>query len=201
MSKMISRKDFLKGTAAGVISIAAAGVLGPGLVAVAEEEKGNALVKDTFPLLKEQKGLNFIGSVEARDIPGGAADVIVCDAFVGNVILKMYEGTAQTLLQIVKKGMMSSLRSKIGALLVKPALKSSVKMFDSKQYGGAPLLGIMGLVVKTHGNAMAAELKNAVGQCVQFTQQDIPGKIAAHLVPEEKKTAEEKKTIKEKSAE
>ena len=92
-----------------------------------EEEKGNALVKETFPLLKECSDINFTGSIEAREIPHGGADVIVCEAFTGNVILKLYEGTASTLMHIVKKGMMSSLRSKIGALLVKPALKETLK--------------------------------------------------------------------------
>ena len=121
----------------------------------AEEEKGNALVKETFPLLKECPGINFIGSIEAREIPHGAADVIVCEAFVGNVILKLYEGVGATLISMVKGGMMSTLRSKIGALLVKPALKETLKAFDASQYGGAPLLGLNGLVVKTHGNSSA----------------------------------------------
>ena len=105
----------------------------------AEEEKGNALVKETFPLLKECKDINFIGSIEAREIPHGGADVVVCEAFVGNVILKLYEGVGATLLSKVKEGMMSSLRSKIGALLVKPALKATLKSFDASRYGGAPL--------------------------------------------------------------
>lgn len=89
----------------------------------AEEEKGNALVKETFPLLKACQDINFVGSVEARDIPAGVVDVVVCEAFVGNVILKLYEGVGATLIKKVKGGMMTSLRSKIGALLVKPALK------------------------------------------------------------------------------
>ena len=108
----------------------------------AEEEKGNALVKETFPLLKDCPDIHFIGSVEARDIPAGAADVIVCEAFVGNVILKMYEGVGASLIKKVKEGMMTSLRSKIGALLVKPALKNTLKDFDLEQYGGAPMLGL-----------------------------------------------------------
>ena len=87
----------------------------------AEEEKGNALVKETFPLLKEAKGINFTGSIEAREIPHGQADVIVCEAFAGNIILKLFEGVGAVLISKVKEGMMSSLRSKIGALLVKPA--------------------------------------------------------------------------------
>lgn len=97
----------------------------------AEEEKGNALVKETFPLLKNCPDINFVGSIEAREIPHGEADVIVCEAFVGNVILKLYEGVGATLISKVKQGMMTSLRSKIGALLVKPALKKTLKSFDA----------------------------------------------------------------------
>ena len=89
----------------------------------AEEEKGNQLVKETFPLLKECEDINFIGSIEAREIPHGGADVIVTEAFAGNIVLKLYEGVADTLLRKVKEGLMSTLRSKIGALLIKPALK------------------------------------------------------------------------------
>ena len=107
----------------------------------AEEEKGNALVKETFPLLKECPGINFIGSIEAREIPHGGADVIVSEAFVGNVILKLYEGLGDTLIKKVKSGMMMNLRSKIGALLVKPAIKETLKSFDASKYGEAPLLG------------------------------------------------------------
>lgn len=147
----------------------------------AEEEKGNALVKETFPLLKECKGINFIGSIEARDIPYGYADVIVCEAFVGNVILKLYEGVGGALIKKVKQGMMTSLRSKIGALLVKPALKETLKSFDASEHGGAPLLGLKGLVVKTHGSAMAVEIKHAIFQCVQFKQQKINEKIAERI--------------------
>ena len=99
----------------------------------AEEDKGNALVKEAFPLLKSCSDINFIGSIEARDIPAGHADVIVCEAFVGNVILKMYEGVGGTLIKKVKEGMLTSLRSKIGALLVKPALKETLKTFDLEQ--------------------------------------------------------------------
>lgn len=143
----------------------------------AEEEKGNALVKETFPLLKSCPEINFIGSIEARDIPYGMADVIVCEAFVGNVILKMYEGVGGALLHKVKEGMMGTLRSKIGALLVKPALKQTLKSFDLEQYGGAPLLGLNGLVVKTHGSSKAVEIKNSVLQCIAFKEQKINEKI------------------------
>lgn len=148
----------------------------------AEEEKGNALVKETFPMLKECPGINFIGSIEAREIPHGGADVIVCEAFAGNVVLKLYEGVAATLLSKVKEGLMSSLRSKIGALLIKPALKQTLKSFDASQYGGAPLLGCKGLVVKTHGSAKALDVKNSIIQCVAFKQQGINEKIKEHIL-------------------
>ena len=142
-----------------------------------EEEKGNALVKETFPLLRECTDINFIGSIEARENPHGGADVIVCEAFVGNVILKLYEGVGATLLSMVKKGLMSDLRSKIGALLIKPALKGTLKSFDASRYGGAPLLGLKGLVVKTHGNSKANEVKNSIIQCISFKEQEISDKI------------------------
>ena len=137
----------------------------------AEEEKGNQLVKETYPLLKECKEINFVGSVEARDIPEGDVDVIVTEAFVGNVILKLYEGMGSTLIGMIKAGMMTSLRSKIGALLVKPALKRTLKKFDATEYGGAPMIGLNGLVVKTHGNAKAKEVCNSILQCMTFKEQ------------------------------
>ena len=147
----------------------------------AEEEKGNALVKETFPLLKECEDINFVGSIEARNIPYGEADVIVCEAFVGNVILKLYEGLGAVLLKKIKAGMMSTLKSKIGALLVKPALKDTLKSFDVSEHGGAPLLGLNGLVVKTHGSATAVEVSNSIIQCVMFTEQKINDKIRERI--------------------
>ena len=142
-----------------------------------EEEKGNQLVKETYPLLKECKDINFIGSIEARDIPNGDADVIVCDAFVGNVILKLYEGLGKTLISKVKGAFMTSLKTKIGALLVKDAIKDTMKSFDATEYGGAPLIGLNGLVVKTHGNAKAKEIKNSIIQCKKFNESNITQKI------------------------
>ncbi len=158
----------------------------------AEEEKGNALVKETFPLLKNCPDINFIGSVEARDIPAGAADVVVCEAFTGNVILKTYEGVGATLIEKVKAGMMTSLRSKIGALLVKPALKQTLKAFDLEQYGGAPLLGLKGLVVKTHGSSKSIEIKNSILQCITFKEQKINEKIREMILTEEAVSEEDK---------
>ena len=151
----------------------------------AEEEKGNALVKETMPLLKECKDINFVGCIEARDIPKGQVDVIVCEAFVGNVILKLYEGLSSTLIGVIKKGLMSTLKSKIGAALALPSLKNTLKAFDATEYGGAPLLGLNGLVVKTHGSAKAKEVTNSIFQCVTFNEQDINGKIREQIKIEE----------------
>ena len=154
-----------------------------GLVNIgAEDEKGNAQVKETMPLLRECDDINFVGSAEARDIPAGDFDVIVCDAFIGNVILKLYEGTGKALVDIIKAGIMTSLRSKIGGLLVKPALKETLKVFDASEYGGAPLLGLKALVVKGHGNSNAKEVKNAILQCMTFYKEDVNSKIKEAVV-------------------
>lgn len=157
----------------------------------AEEEKGNALVKETIPKLHECEGINFIGCIEAREIPKGGADVIVCEAFVGNVILKLYEGLSSTLVHVIKEGLMSTLVSKIGAALALPALKKTLKSFDGSQHGGAPLLGLNGLVVKTHGNSKSTEITNAIFQCISFKEQDINGKIKEHIIVDNEKFEEE----------
>ncbi len=149
-----------------------------------EEEKGNALVKEAFPLLKECKNINFCGSVEARDIPKGEFDVIVCEGFVGNVILKLYEGLAQTLVRKIKHGLMSTTVSKIGALLSKKALKKTLKTFDITEYGGAPLLGLKNLCVKTHGSSEAIEICNSIIQCISFVDNNINDKIIETLSKE-----------------
>ena len=149
-----------------------------------EEAKGNALVKETFPLLKECEEINFTGSIEAREIHSGQADVVVCDAFVGNVILKLSEGLSSTLMSIVKDGMMQSMRGKIGGLLVKPSLKKTLKRFDASEHGGAPLLGLNGLVVKMHGSSKAKETKNAIIQCIAFSEAKINEKIKEQIVKE-----------------
>ncbi len=103
----------------------------------------------------------------------------------GNVILKLYEGVGGTLIKQVKAGMITSLRSKIGALLVKPALKNTLKAFDLEQYGGAPMLGLNGLVVKTHGSSKSVEIKNSILQCITFTEQNINQKIKEKITMEE----------------
>lgn len=147
-----------------------------------EEEKGNMLVKETYPLLKNCEDINFIGSIEARDIPYGAADVIVCEAFVGNVILKLYEGLSSALVGTIKKGLMSTTKSKIGAALCKGELKKTLKGFDASEFGGAPMLGLNGLVVKTHGSSKNTEIKNAIIQCVSFNEQNINEKIKENII-------------------
>lgn len=147
----------------------------------AEEEKGNQLVKETFPLLKNCPDINFIGSVEARDVPYGAADVVVCEAFSGNVLLKTYEGVGGVLISEVKRGLMTTFVSKIGALLIKKALKKTLKKFTADEYGGAPLLGLKGLVVKTHGNSTSKEIKNSIKQCIAFKKERISERISEKI--------------------
>lgn len=147
----------------------------------AEEGKGNALVNDTYPLLKDCADINFIGNIEARDITAGNSDVIVCDGFVGNAVLKMMEGTAKSLGHVMKKAFYKNLGTKLGALMVKNSLKESLSAFDASEYGGAPLLGLKGLVVKTHGSAKKTEVKNSLLQCITFKEQDISGKLVEKL--------------------
>ena len=157
-----------------------------GLVNIGTEaEKGNALAKETYKLLSECSDINFTGNLEPREIPYGGADVIVTDGFTGNVILKLYEGTSTALVKKIKAGLMVSARSKVGALLIKPALKQTMKSFDSSGYGGAPLLGLRGLVVKTHGMADATEVKNTLVQCRTFKEQDINGRLATMFCEKE----------------
>lgn len=150
----------------------------------AEEEKGNQLVRDTMPLLRECEDINFIGSIEAREIPRGGADVIVCEAFTGNVILKMYEGVSGTLMHEIKTTLMSSLRTKIGALLIKPAIKTIAKKYDSSEYGGAPMLGLKGLVIKSHGSSKAKDIRICITRSIAFVENDVTGKISAALSPQ-----------------
>ncbi|MCR5324685.1 MAG: phosphate acyltransferase PlsX [Lachnospiraceae bacterium] len=150
-----------------------------------EEEKGNALVKETYPLLKNCSTINFVGSIESRQIPYGDADVIVCDAFVGNVILKMYEGVAGALLSKIKGALTSTPLSTVGAALINKPLKKTLKGFSMEEYGGAPMLGLNGLVMKTHGNSESIEIKNSILQAVKFAEADIIGKIKMNINSEE----------------
>ena len=134
----------------------------------AESEKGNALVKATYPLM-EQAPYRFVGNVEARDITGDVADVLVADGFTGNVVLKFMEGMAGTLMGIIKQEMMGDTRSKIGALLAKPAFRRVKKAMDYTEVGGAPLLGVRGAVVKAHGSSNGHAMACAIGQCIKLS--------------------------------
>lgn len=136
----------------------------------AEEEKGNALTKETYQLLKNSD-LNFVGNVEARDLPLGACDVIVCDGFVGNVIMKLMEGCAVLFSNLLKQEFMKKLKYQLGAALAKPALKNFKKQMDYTEYGGALLLGVNGGVIKAHGSSNAKAIKNAIRQARTFAQQ------------------------------
>ncbi len=143
----------------------------------AEDEKGNALVKETIPLLRKCKDINFIGSIESRDIPFGKADVILTDAFVGNVIVKLYEGIAKMILGELKGAIMASPKSKLGGMLIKDSLIGFKSKFSASNKGGAPLLGLNGLVLKIHGNSREEEVISAIDQCRTFIENDVSGKI------------------------
>lgn len=150
----------------------------------AEAEKGCALTKEAYALLEKDDRINFVGNVEAREITHDQADVIVCDGFVGNVILKFMEGVAGTLMGIIKKELMSDARSKVGALLAKPAFRRVKKAMDYSEVGGAPLLGVRGSVVKAHGSSNGHALACAIRQAVQMVEGGVVEKIEA-LLPKE----------------
>lgn len=148
----------------------------------AEEEKGNNLTKEVYGLLKNDPSLNFVGNVEGRDISAGMTQVMVADGFVGNAILKHTEGLALTLIDQIKTAITSTWYSKLGALLIKKPLKKMLKSFDYTEYGGAPLLGLEGLVVKAHGSSNAKAFKNAILQCKTFSDEKVNDKIKQHLL-------------------
>ena len=141
-----------------------------------ENEKGNALTKEVYEMLSHLN-INFIGNIEARDIPSGIADVIICDGFVGNVILKNTEGMAQNLFKMLKNELEDGFTKKLGALFARSAFKNIKKKFDYSEIGGAPLLGLNSIVVKAHGSSNSKAIKNAIFQCVNFVENDIVNKI------------------------
>jgi len=145
-----------------------------------EDTKGGELQQATFPLLKES-GLNFIGNIEARDVPAGVADVVVADGFAGNVLLKTMEGTIDMLLKNLKQAFFTSLFTKIGALLVKPGLKGLKKKLSTSEYGGAVLLGINKPVVKAHGNSMAKGFTSAIRVAAEFASCGVVEEIEATM--------------------
>ncbi len=142
----------------------------------AEKEKGNSLTKETYELL-ENADINFVGNIEARDLFLGKVDVMVCDAFVGNVVLKFAEGFSKSLMRIIKKELLSSVLSKIGALLSAGAFKRLKKHLDYSEVGGAPFIGLSGLVVKAHGSSNEKDVVGAINQCIKFIENDIINKI------------------------
>lgn len=141
-----------------------------GLLNVGSEEgKGNELTQKAYPLLKGAP-INFIGNIEGRDIPYGRADVVVCEGFVGNVLLKMGEGLAGLFIQVIKEKITSNMVRKLGALAVKPGLKEFAQMMDYAEYGGAPLLGVNGISIVCHGSSKTKAIFNAIRvaqECVQ----------------------------------
>ncbi|MDD3839651.1 MAG: phosphate acyltransferase PlsX [Clostridia bacterium] len=145
-----------------------------------ESHKGNELAKDAFKILKESD-LNFYGNIEARDIPAGKVDVLVCDGFVGNVVLKLIEGTAGALFSLLKEEFTRNIFSKAAAGILKPGLKNIKNKLDYTEYGGAPLLGIDGLVVKAHGSSNENAIKNAIKQSVLFDKNKVISIIKEHL--------------------
>ena len=153
----------------------------------AEDEKGNELVKSTIPLLRECKDINFIGSGESRDIPNGPADVLVCEAFVGNVLLKFFEGLGKMFMAEIKDTLKSSVKTKIGGALIYKPIKKTFKRYMADDKGGAPLLGLKGLVVKIHGNSKDTEVRSAIEQCRNFVKKDVTNQIIRTFVEEENK--------------
>jgi phosphate acyltransferase len=146
----------------------------------AEEEKGNELTKATFKILKNSS-LNFVGNVEPRDVSNGDVDVLVCDGFVGNTVLKMFEGVASNIFEMLKKEIMASTRTKLGGLLLKPVFNKFKKKFDYKEVGGAAFLGVNGICIKAHGSSDAKAIKNAIKQAKLFYDNNLIEKIRLNI--------------------
>jgi glycerol-3-phosphate acyltransferase PlsX len=145
-----------------------------------EEGKGNRLVLDTLPLLKRGP-LHFIGSVEGKDVPAGIADVVVTDGFSGNVFIKTSEGVARLLIDSIKEGMRRYPLARLGALLMKPALEAAARKLDYREFGGAALLGVDGVVVIGHGRSDAYAVRNAIRRAAQTVEYDVVGAIKRGL--------------------
>ena len=158
-----------------------------GLLNIGEEEtKGNEQCLATYPLLKKDPHIHFIGNVEGRDINKGTVDVVVCDGFVGNVVLKTMEGLAAAVMEILKKTLMESgLFAKLGALLMKPALLRMKKQMDASEYGGALLMGVRAPFIICHVSSKAKAIKNAVRVAIELTQKDVVGRIRQEIMHDE----------------
>jgi len=147
---------------------------------VLKTEKGNELTKATYKLLKDTD-FNFVGNVEPRDVSNGDVNVLVCDGFVGNTVLKMYEGVALNVFNMLKEEIMKSFTAKIGALLLKPVFKGLKKKFDYSEYGGSAFLGSKGICIKAHGSSDSKAFKNAIRQAVNCYDNKIIDKIKSEL--------------------
>lgn len=158
-----------------------------GLLNIGEEEtKGNEQCLATYPLLKKDPHIHFIGNVEGRDINKGTVDVVVCDGFVGNVVLKTMEGLAAAVMEILKKTLMESgIFAKLGALLMKPALLRMKKQMDASEYGGALLMGVRAPFIICHGSSKAKAIKNAVRVAIELTRKDVVGRIRQEIMHDE----------------
>ncbi len=150
-----------------------------GLLNIGEEEtKGNEQALATYPLLKEAKGINFIGNVEGRDINKGTVDVVVCDGFVGNVVLKFAEGLASAIMTLIKEAILSGgIMAKVGGFLITPALKTLKKRLDAAEYGGALLLGVRAPFIICHGSSKAKAIKNAIGVAIKCIDEEVVTQI------------------------
>lgn len=146
-----------------------------------EEGKGTSVTKDAFQKLKASH-LNFIGNVEAREVPKHACDVIVCDGFVGNVILKLTEGVSLSIFKLIKGALMTNMKSKIGGALIKSQLTALKDEFDYEEYGGAPVLGVNKPVIKMHGSSSATAVKNAILRGLPYAEEDIVGVIRTEML-------------------
>lgn len=157
-----------------------------GLLNIGEEPtKGNEQALATFPLLSALKTINFIGNVEGRDIMAGTVDVVVCDGFVGNIVLKTSEGLAKALMQLVKENIMQGgYMAKLGGLLIMPALHKLKQKLDYAEYGGAPLLGVDGGFMICHGSSKAKAIKSAVRAAKEFSEQRVVEHIRENLIKE-----------------
>lgn len=142
-----------------------------------EEGKGNALVKETYEILKNDEYINFYGNIEATDIPNGKVNIVLCDAFVGNVIIKLFEGTAKVFLSELKATFMTNIFTKLAAMVIKKPLNSRLERYDVSNIGGAVLLGLNNLVVKVHGNSKAKDVKIGIRQCYKYVKNNINEKF------------------------
>lgn len=152
------------------------------LLSIGEEDtKGNELTREAFKLLKEAD-INFIGNIEGKDIFLGDADVVVCDGFIGNIVLKTSEGLAEVIMKMLKREIAGMPTGRIGYLLMKPALKNFRKKTDYAEYGGAPLLGINGTCIISHGRSTALAIKNAIRVAVEFSRNNVHEVISREIV-------------------